>query len=92
MILVAGIDLTERPHWWLDIAIVLYIIAYGYSFFVQRRIVDAGHRDDVGAAAARRDRPAARAAGAGQADPAGGMMLGILLVAIVFLMVVKPTF
>ena len=50
MILVLGIDLTSRAYWWLDIGIVLYIIAYGYSFFVQRKpsrieqVVDADAR------------------------------------------------
>src|SRR6188474_1001816 len=40
IILVRGIDLTSRAYWWLDIAILLYIAAYGYSFFVQRKVVE----------------------------------------------------
>ena len=72
-------------------AIVLYLIAYGYSFFVQRKLRRAGHRADVGAAPARRERSAAGADGARRRIQRGGMVLGILLVAIVFLMVVKPT-
>ena len=40
MILVLGIDLSNRAYLWLDIAIILYVIAYGYSFFIQRPIVE----------------------------------------------------
>jgi hypothetical protein len=40
MILVLGLDLTAQSNWWLDVAIVLYVIAYGYSFFVQRKTVE----------------------------------------------------
>ena len=92
MILVAGIDLTSRAYYWLDIAIVIYIVAYGYSFFVQRPIVEriiamtstppppgaTGPPPELMRLVARVQR--------------GGMVLGILLVAIIFLMVVKPQF
>ena len=37
--LVRGIDLVDRANWWL-IAIVLYVIAVGYAFFVQRGATD----------------------------------------------------
>lgn len=91
IILVRGINVTDRAFWWLDLAIVLYIIAYGYSFFVQRPIV---HRVIELSSSP----PPAGATGpppelmvlVGRIQR-GGMMLGILLVAIVFLMVVKPT-
>ena len=91
MILVRGINLTDRAFWWLDLAIVLYIIAYGYSFFVQRQIV---HRvielTSSPPPAGATGPPPELMALVGRIQR-GGMMLGILLVAIVFLMVVKPT-
>ena len=87
---VRSINPFEREHWWLAIAIVLYIVAYGYSFFVQRKIVE-----QVIAMTSAPPPP-----GASGPPPAlmalvkriqrGGMMLGILLVIIIFLMVVKP--
>ena len=40
MILVAGIDLTSRAFWWLDLGIVVYIILYGTSFFVLKKTVE----------------------------------------------------
>ena len=39
LIAVTGRDLASRANWWLGLAIVLYIIAFGYSFFVQNRLV-----------------------------------------------------
>ncbi|HEU0236368.1 MAG TPA: DUF2269 family protein [Candidatus Limnocylindrales bacterium] len=92
MILVAGIDLSSRAYWWLGLGIVLYIIAYGYSFFVQSKLVHrviemtstppppgaSGPPPELRALIVRIQR--------------GGMALGVLLVAIVLLMVVKPQF
>ena len=80
----------DRANWWLGLAIVLYVIAYGYSFFVQRRR-SSDHRADVRP-------PPAGATGpppelmASQAGPAGREALTVLLPAIIFLMVVKPQF
>lgn len=87
---VARINPLERPYWWLAIAIVLYVIAYGYSFFVQRSYVDrviemTSAPPPPGATGP----PPELAALVGRIQR-GGMMLGILLIAIVFLMVVKP--
>ncbi len=90
MMAVRNINPFERPNWWLAVAIVLYMIAYGYSFFVQR-----GYVERVIELSSSPPPP-----GAGGPPPElralvgriqrGGMILGILLVAIVFLMVVKP--
>lgn len=92
MMAVRQINPFEREHWWLALAIVLYLVAYGYSFFVQRKHVDrviemtstpppagatGGPPPELRSLIARIQR--------------GGMALGILLVIIVFLMVVKPT-
>jgi Predicted integral membrane protein (DUF2269) len=92
MILVRGINLADRAYWWLGIAIVLYAIAYGYSFFVQSKLV---HRViDLTSAP-----PPPGAAGPPPEVPAlvariqrGGMVLTVLLVTIILLMVVKPQF
>ena len=92
MILVRGFNLADRAFWWLGLAIVLYVIAYGYSFFVQNGIVKqviamtsappppgaSGPPPELRALVTRIQR--------------GGMAMSILLVAIIFLMVVKPTF
>ena len=91
MILVAGLDLTSRTFWWLDLAIVVYIVVYGFSFFVVRGIVEriieltssppppgaSGPPPELPALVARLQR--------------GSIGLTIGLVAIIFLMVVKPT-
>lgn len=92
MILVRGINLADRAFWWLGLAIVLYVIAYGYSFFVQSKLV---HRViDLTSAP-----PPPGAAGPPPEVPGlvariqrGGMVLTVLLVSIILLMVVKPQF
>jgi uncharacterized membrane protein len=91
MILVRGINPLDRPFWWLAMAIVLYIIAYGYSYFFQSKLV----------AQVIEMTSAPPPPGASGPPPAlmalvtriqnGGKALALLLVAIVFLMVVKPT-
>ena len=92
IILVRGIDLSSRAYWWLGIAIVLYIVAYGYSFFVQRRIVGrvielTSAPPPPGAAG-----PPPELMGLVKRIQRGGMALTVLLLAIIFLMVVKPQF
>jgi uncharacterized membrane protein len=92
MILVRGINLTSRASWWLDLAIVLYIVAYSYSFFVQRKLVGrvieltsappppgaSGPPPELRALVTRIQR--------------GGMGTTALLLAIIALMVLKPQF
>ena len=91
MILVLGIDLTSRAFWWLDLAIVIYVAVYLYSFFVQRQIVGriiemTSLPPTVGASGPPPGLPAL----ATRAQRGGTTML-ILLVIVVALMVVKPT-
>ena len=92
MILIRGFNLADRAFWWLSLAIVLYVIAYGYSFFVQNKIVKqviamtsappppgaSGPPPELRALVTRIQR--------------GGMATTVLLLTIIFLMVVKPTF
>jgi len=91
MILVRGFNLADRAYWWLGLAIVLYVIAYAFSFFFQRKLVArviemtsappppgaSGPPPELRAVIGRIQR--------------GGMATSILLVSIIFLMVVKPT-
>ena len=82
---------ARRTGGW-PLAIVLYLIAYGYSFFVQRKYVERVIELTSAPPPPGRERPATRARRARrQASSAAASMLGILIVAIVFLMVVKPT-
>ena len=99
LILVRSIDLTKAL--WLDLAIVLYVIAIGYALFVQipvgERLVEltsGGPPAGAGAAAggaggAPMGPPPALLATAAKARQ-GGMLLGLMITAIVFLMVTKP--
>jgi hypothetical protein len=92
MILIRAYDLSSRAYWWLGLAIVLYVIAYAYAFFYQRKLVD-----QVIAMTSAPPPP-----GASGPPPAlmalvkriqrGGMATTVLLLTIIFLMVVKPTF
>jgi uncharacterized membrane protein len=98
LIVAAGINLSSSG--WLIVGIILYAIALGYALFVQgpaaRRMVEL--TSAAGSAA-----PAAGPAPAGPPPgpppellataarlQRGGMLLGVLVLAIVFLMVVKP--
>jgi uncharacterized membrane protein len=92
IILVKGIDLSSRAYWWLGIAIVLYVIAYGYSFFVQRKVVERIIAITSGPPPAGATGPPPELPGLVKRIQRGGMVLTLLLLAIIFLMVVKPQF
>jgi uncharacterized membrane protein len=91
MMLVRGINPIDRPFWWLALAIVLYVIAYGYSYFFQskvvRRVVELTSAPPPPGAAG----PPPELRSLVSRIQRGGMFTGILLLAIIFLMVVKPT-
>ena len=91
MILVAGINPLAREHWWLAIAIVVYVIAYGYSFFVQRPLVDRVIELTSSPPPPGASGPPPELMAAIKRIGQGGMAMGVLLVIIIFLMVVKPT-
>jgi uncharacterized membrane protein len=92
MILVLGINLASRDWWWLGIAIVLYILAYGYSFFVQSRQIHRVIELTSAPPAPGASGPPPELPGLVKQIQRGGMFLTVALVTIVFLMVVKPHF
>ena len=92
IILVRGIDLTSRAYWWLDVAIVLYIVAYGYSFFVQRKVVERVIELTSAPPPPGASGPPPELPPLVKRIQRGGMFLTVLLLAIIFLMVVKPQF
>jgi hypothetical protein len=90
IIAVRQINPFDRPFWWLALAIVLYLIAYSYGFFVQRKLVDrvieiTSTPPPPGASGPPPELPPLV-----KRIQRGGMGMGILIVVIVFLMVVKP--
>ena len=91
MMAVREINPFERGYWWLAVAIVLYLIAYGYSFFVQRKYVERVIELTSAPPPPGATGPPPELVELVGKIQRGGMMLGILLVAIIFLMVVKPT-
>jgi hypothetical protein len=91
LILISGRDLTDPTNRWLLLAIVLYAIALGYAYFVQRR-----HVRTVIELTSTPPPPDAKGPPPGLMDEVrtvqrGGMLLTVLIVAIVFCMVVKPS-
>jgi hypothetical protein len=92
MILVLGINLADRAWWWLGIAIVLYILLYGYSFFVLRPTVMRVIALTSGPPPAGATGPPPELPGLVRRIQMSSPALTVGLVVIVFLMVVKPTF
>ena len=90
MILVLGINLTSSAYYWLDVAIVLYVIAYGYSFFVQRKTVERVIELTSAPPPPGATGPPPELMGLVKRIQRGGMGLTLLLLSIIFLMVVKP--
>jgi Predicted integral membrane protein (DUF2269) len=104
LIVIIGPDLTSSAWHWLGLGIALYLVAIFYAVFVQAPASE--HMVELTKAMAGGPPPAA-AGGAPGGAPAGpppeiaatatklqrgGMILTVLIVSIVFLMVVKPTF
>jgi len=84
----AGIDLTKAR--WLELAIVLYVVAVAYSWFVgrpavQRLVTLTATPPPPGAAG-----PPPELAATVRRIQRNGMFTGLLIVLIVALMVVKP--
>lgn len=99
MILSAGIDPFAPEYRWLLVAIAIYVFALAFALFVQRptvkRIIalsggETGAPPPPSPEGAPAGPPPALAA-AIAATQRNGMILGLALIAIVFLMVVKPS-
>lgn len=89
LIVAAQIDVKAAP--WLTIGIVLYAIALTYALTVQRNalhhLIDLTSTPPVPGTPPSPEIPATV-----KKVQRGGIFLGVLIVVIVFLMVVKPTF
>jgi hypothetical protein len=91
IIAVRGINPFDRPFWWLALAIVLYLIVYGYGFFVQRKLVErAVELTSTPPPPGASGPPPELMAVVGRIQR-GGIAMGLIIVTIVLLMVVKPT-
>lgn len=90
IVLVTGIDIFASR--WLLVAIVLYLVALGYALFVQRpvgkRIAELTSAPPPPGATG----PPPELMAAVARAQWGGIFLAVMVVAIVFLMVVKPQF
>ena len=100
LIWAAGIDPFAAEYRWLLVAIVIYVLALTFALFVQRPVGKRIVELSGGAAGAAPPPPATEGAPAGPPPALGaaiaaaqrnGMILTVSLVAIVFLMVVKPS-
>ena len=90
IIAVRQINPLDRPWWWLALAIVLYLIAYGYGFFVQRKLVERVIEITSSPPPPGASGPPPELMALVKRIQRGGMGMGILIVTIVLLMVVKP--
>lgn len=91
MILVRGFNPADRAFWWLGLAIVLYVIAYGYSFFIQNKIIAQVISMTSAPPPPGASGPPPELLALVSRVKRGGMGITILLVSIIFLMVIKPT-
>jgi uncharacterized membrane protein len=91
MILVLGLDLTSRAFWWLDLAIVVYVLTYGYAYFVQDKLVQRVIEMTSAPPPPGASGPPPELLAVVKRVQQGGMGTGIGLLVIIFLMVVKPT-
>ena len=91
MILVRGINLADREFRWLGLAIVLYAITYGYSFFVQDKLVGRVIQITSTPPPPGASGPPPELLALVTRVKRGGMAMTVLLVAIILLMVVKPS-
>ena len=95
LLLVSGRDLTAAVNYWLDIAIVLYVAALGFSYFVQTprltRLVElTSVPPPPPAPGSTPSGPPPVVQAAAKAVQQGGMVMSGFVVSIIFLMVLKP--
>jgi uncharacterized membrane protein len=90
MMAVVGINPLDRDRWWLALGIVLYVVAYGYGFFVQRKLVERAVELTSSPPPPGPSGPPPELMALVRRIQLGGAGMGILILTIVFLMVVKP--
>jgi uncharacterized membrane protein len=90
MMAVVGINPLDRDRWWLALGIVLYVVAYGYGFFVQRKLVERAVELTSSPPPPGASGPPPELMALVRRIQLGGAGMGILILTIVFLMVVKP--
>lgn len=96
LLLVSGRNLTERANYWLDIAIVLYASALSFAIFVQTKRIEhvvalTSSPPPPPAPGAAPSGPPPAVLAAVKAVQQGGTLLTVFVVAIITLMVMKPT-
>jgi len=91
MILVLGLDLTSSSFWWLDVAIVVYVLTYGYSYFVQDKLVQRVIAITSAPPPPGASGPPPELLALVKRIQQGGIGTAVGLLVIIFLMVVKPT-
>lgn len=97
LIIIAGRDLTSAANRWLGIAIVLYLTAIGFAIFVQAKNAEkmvhlTANMPPGPPPAGAPSGPPPEIAATGRKLAQGGQLLSVLIVLIVLLMVLKPTF
>jgi hypothetical protein len=92
MILIAPFDLTSRPFWWLDIAIVIFLINVSFAYLVQHPKVQQLIEMTSAPPPPGADGPPPALVELVGSIQRGGIFMTVMLVIIVFLMVVKPQF
>jgi uncharacterized membrane protein len=97
LIIILGADLTSSAYRWLVGGIILYLIAIGFAILVQaknaERMVHLMNSMPPGPPPAGAPAgPPPEVAALGKQLQQGGMLPAVLIVAIVILMVTKPTF
>ncbi|MEO8462732.1 MAG: DUF2269 family protein [Chloroflexota bacterium] len=95
LLLMSGRNLTVSTNYWLGVAIVLYLIALGFSYFGQLRRVEAlvhlsSTPPPAPASGVAPSGPPPALLAAVKAVQQGGIFLTVMIVSIIFLMVVKP--
>jgi uncharacterized membrane protein len=92
MILIAPFDLTSRPFWWLDIAIVIFLINVSFSYLVQHpKVKQLIEMTSAPPPPGAQGPPPALVELVGSVQR-GGIFMTVMLLLIIFLMVVKPQF
>ncbi len=96
LIYFAHLNLLDKSAWWLDIAIVLYVLTVSIAIVLQRptvaRMVELTSRPPAAPAAGAPSGPPPELRETGALIARNGAIMGIGVVLIVLLMVIRPQF